>query len=116
MHPRAHPGEPGVAGAVPKGHAAQWDSNLLHFRQDPQRGQGTLRLRREDRGGGCTHAVDLATSTSHVPFAPRRRTVCGVTPTVESPAALAELLDQQGYLPDEGIVTAMTLVERMGKR
>ncbi len=38
-------GEPGVAGAVPKGHAAQRDGNLLHFRQDPELGQGTLRLR-----------------------------------------------------------------------
>jgi MoxR-like ATPase len=38
-----------------------------------------------------------------------------VTPTVESPAALAELLDQQGYLPDEGIATAAYLAIVMNR-
>ena len=52
---------------------------------------------------------------TRVPFAARRRTVCGVTPTVESPAALAELLDQQGYLPDEGIATAAYLAIVMNR-
>jgi MoxR-like ATPase len=41
--------------------------------------------------------------------------VCGVTPTVESPAALADLLDRQGYLPDEGIATAAYLAIVMNR-